>query len=108
MAIGTHRLMTEEELRVKLGDEVRERYRIINREYRDGDFVDLGQTESGTPIYIDREVVEADFKIAVGNVVPHISAGWGGGCKMILPGVCSHKTSDMMHLMAAWCSRCWR
>jgi nickel-dependent lactate racemase len=100
MAIGTHRLMTEKELRTKLGDEVRNRYRIIHREYRDGDFVDLGQTESGTPIYIDRKVVEADFKIAVGNVVPHISAGWGGGSKMILPGVCSHKTSDMMHLMA--------
>jgi nickel-dependent lactate racemase len=100
MAIGTHRLMTEEELRAKLGDEVRERYRIVHREYREGDFVDLGQTESGTPIFIDREVVEADFKIAVGNVVPHISAGWGGGSKMILPGVCSHKTSDMMHLMA--------
>jgi lactate racemase len=54
MAIGTHRLMTEEELRAKLGDEVRERYRIIHREYRDGDFVDLGQTESGTPIFVDR------------------------------------------------------
>jgi nickel-dependent lactate racemase len=100
MAIGTHRVMTEEELRAKLGDEVRKRYRIINRDYRDGDFVDLGQTESGTPIYIDREVMAADFKLAVGNIVPHISAGWGGGSKMILPGVCSHKTSDMMHLMA--------
>jgi nickel-dependent lactate racemase len=100
MAIGTHRVMTEEELRIKLGDEVRARYRIVNREYRDGDFLDLGQTESGTPIFVDREVVEADFKIAVGNVVPHVSAGWGGGSKMILPGVCSHRTSDMMHLMA--------
>ena len=50
MAIGTHRVMTESELRTKLGDEVRERYRIVNRDYRDGAFVDLGQTESGTPI----------------------------------------------------------
>jgi len=100
MAIGTHRPMTEEELCIKLGDGVRKRYRITNRDYREGDFVSLGQTESGTPIEIDREVLEADFKIAVGNVVPHISAGWGGGSKMILPGVCSQKTTDMMHLMA--------
>ena len=100
MAIGTHRVMSEEELRAKLGDEVRERYRVVNRDYRDGDFVDLGRTESGTPIAIEREVMAADVKIAVGNVVPHISAGWGGGSKMILPGVCSHRTSDMMHLMA--------
>jgi nickel-dependent lactate racemase len=100
MAIGTHRPMTEHELRVKLGDTVRERYRVINRDYRAGDFVDLGRTESGTPIEIDRQVFEADFRIAVGNVIPHISAGWGGGSKMILPGVCSRKTTDMMHLMA--------
>jgi nickel-dependent lactate racemase len=60
----------------------------------------LGQTESGIPIEIDRQVLEADCKIAVGNVIPHISAGWGGGSKMILPGVCSQKTTDMMHLMA--------
>lgn len=99
-AMGTHRPMTEEELRIKLGNEVRERYRVINRDYRDGDYVDLGQTESGTPIEVDREVLEADFKIAIGNVIPHISAGWGGGSKMILPGVCSQRTTDMMHLMA--------
>ncbi len=100
MGMGTHRPMTEEELRIKLGDSVRERYEVINRDYREGDFVPLGQTESGTPIEIDRDVLEADFKIAVGNVIPHISAGWGGGSKMILPGVCSRKTTDMMHLMA--------
>jgi len=100
MGLGTHRPMTEEELRVKLGDDVRERYRVINRDYREGEFVDLGQTESGTPIEINREILEADFRISVGNVIPHISAGWGGGSKMILPGVCSQKTTDMMHLMA--------
>ncbi len=100
MGMGTHRPMTEEELCIKLGAEVRERYRVINRDYRDGDFVDLGHTESGTPVEISREILDADFKIAVGNVIPHISAGWGGGSKMILPGVCSQKTTDMMHLMA--------
>jgi nickel-dependent lactate racemase len=100
MGMGTHRPMTEEELSIKLGDSVRERYEVINRDYREGDFVPLGKTESGTPIEIDRDVLEADFKIAVGNVIPHISAGWGGGSKMILPGVCSQKTTDMMHLMA--------
>ena len=100
IGMGTHRPMTEEELRIKLGDDVRERYSVINRDYREGDFVDLGQTESGTPIEVNREIIEADFKIAVGNVIPHISAGWGGGSKMILPGVCSQKTTDMMHLMA--------
>jgi lactate racemase len=100
MAMGTHRPMTEEELRLKLGDEVRERYRVINRDYREGPFVDLGRTPSGTPVEVNAEVLDADFKMSVGSVLPHISAGWGGGSKIILPGACSQKKTDMMHLMA--------
>jgi len=98
--LGTHRPMTDEELRIKLGDKMRERYQVINRDYRDGDYVDLGQTESGIPIEIRREILEADFRLAIGNVIPHISAGWGGGSKIILPGACSRKTTDMMHVAA--------
>lgn len=97
MALGTHRPMTEDELRVKLGDAVMARYRVINRDYRDGDYVDLGPTKSGVPIEVSREILDADVRIALGNVVPHITAGWGGGSKIILPGVCSQKTVDQMH-----------
>ena len=100
MALGTHRPMTRDELRVKLGDEVLARYRVINRDYRDGDYVDLGATASGIPIEVNREIVDADFRIAVGNIVPHITSGWGGGSKIILPGVCSQKTVDGMHYAA--------
>jgi nickel-dependent lactate racemase len=100
IAMGTHRLMTADEIRIKLGDEIPARYRVANRDYRRGPFADLGTTPSGTPILVNQEVLDADFRIAVGNVVPHISAGWGGGSKIILPGVCSRRTSDRMHLMA--------
>jgi nickel-dependent lactate racemase len=100
VAMGTHRPMTEDEIRIKLGDEIPSRYRVINRDYRLGPFADLGETPSGTPIHVNQDVLDADFLIAVGNVVPHISAGWGGGSKIILPGVCSRRTSDRMHLMA--------
>jgi len=101
MALGTHRPMTEEELEIKLGCRVMDDYEVINRDYRDtSNFVSLGKTESATPIELYREVIEADLIIAIGNIVPHISSGWGGGSKIILPGVCSQKTTDMMHLMA--------
>ncbi len=92
--------MTEDELIAKLGAGVCGRYTVVNREYRDGDFVHLGQTPSGTPVEIDRAVLEADLRIAIGNVVPHMASGWGGGSKIILPGVCSQRTTDAMHLMA--------
>jgi len=97
MALGTHRPMTDDELRVKLGDAAMARYRVINRDYRDGDYVDLGPTESGVPIEVSREIMDADVRIALGNIVPHITSGWGGGSKIILPGVCSQKTVDQMH-----------
>jgi nickel-dependent lactate racemase len=100
VAMGTHRPMTEDELRIKLGDDILARYAVINRDYREGPFVDLGQTESGTPIAVNRDVLEANVKVAIGNVVPHVSVGWSGGSKIILPGVCNSRTSDMMHLMA--------
>jgi len=101
MALGTHRPMTEEELEIKLGRRVMNDYEVINRDYRDiSKFVFLGKTESGTPIEVYREAIEADFIIAIGNIVPHISSGWGGGSKTILPGVCSQKTTNAMHLMA--------
>jgi nickel-dependent lactate racemase len=100
VAMGTHRVMTEQELVTKVGNAVLEHYPIVNRDYLSAEFVHLGKTASGTPIEVDRTVVEADVKVAIGNVVPHVSAGWGGGSKIILPGACSRRTTDMMHLMA--------
>lgn len=98
--LGTHRPMTEDELDIKVGPQIRARCRVVNRDYREGPFVDLGQTASGIPIEVNDEILQADVKIAIGNIVPHVSAGWGGGSKILLPGVCSRNTSDMMHLMA--------
>ena len=100
VATGTHRPMTDAELQTKLGARILGRYRVVNRDYRYADYVSLGSTASGIPIEVDRQVVEARVKIAIGNVVPHVSVGWGGGSKIILPGVCSQKTTDRMHLMA--------
>jgi nickel-dependent lactate racemase len=101
MAPGTHRPMTEGELTVKLGAGIMSRFAFLNRDYREtGKFQFIGETKSGTPIEVDREVLEADFVIGLGNITPHISAGWSGGAKIILPGICSARTTDMMHYTA--------
>jgi len=101
LAPGTHRPATADELAQKLGRDVLDRYTVLNRDYRDeSKFVSLGATASGVPIELDREVLEADFVIGLGNIIPHISAGWSGGGKIVLPGVCSRRTTDMMHYIA--------
>lgn len=101
VAAGTHRPMTGAELEIKLGPAAMDRYEVLNRDHRDSaKFIRLEPTRSGIPVEVDREVYEADCVIGLGNIIPHISAGWSGGAKIILPGVCSSATTDMMHYKA--------
>ncbi|MFN2232914.1 MAG: nickel-dependent lactate racemase [Anaerolineales bacterium] len=100
VAAGTHRPMSDDELAIKLGKEIHGKYQVFNHDYLAGPFVDLGHTKSGIPVEVNELVTKADIRLAVGNVVPHTSAGWGGGSKIILPGVCSYKTTEMMHIRA--------
>jgi nickel-dependent lactate racemase len=101
IGLGTHRKMTDFEIDSTIGKENIAGYELVNIDYRDSSrFVNLGTTPGGTPVEVYREVVESDFKIAIGNITPHIAAGWGGGAKMIQPGVCSEKTTEVTHLKA--------
>ena len=48
---------------------------------------------------MNTEVVKCDYKIALGSIVPHGFAGFGGGAKIILPGIASFETIRAMHRM---------
>jgi len=101
IALGTHREMSEKEIREKYGSEVVERVPVLNHDYKDPKkLVDMGKTETGIPISVSKEVYNADFVVGVGNIVPHCYAGWGGGGKIIQPGVCGEETTAMTHVMA--------
>jgi nickel-dependent lactate racemase len=95
IALGLHRMMTEAELRKSVGDEVFQRVRVINHDV--DDVVFLGTTSRGTPVELFRPVVEADFRICVGNVEFHYFAGFSGGAKAIMPGVASAKAVKANH-----------
>src|SRR5947199_7034844 len=62
-----------------------------------GDLRGLGSLPEGLPIYINRVVADAEFKICVGGVYPHGSVGFGGGAKLILPGVAGFATMFYFH-----------
>ncbi len=101
VCLGTHRPLDEQELRLRVGDEVYRQYRCINLPQNDSDFTDLGTTKAGTPIQVSSFYMAHDFKIAIGNIIPHMYAGWAGGAKMIQPGVTSSLTTARTHLLAA-------
>jgi hypothetical protein len=47
--------------------------------------------------WIDRSVADADLRIIVSSVSPHLQAGFGGGYKMLLPGCSSIDTIRSLH-----------
>jgi len=99
IALGSHRHMTSQEIEGRFGREVVQRVNISNHEYDQPErLVDLGKTLSGIPVSINRKIVDADFLIGVGNIVPHTLAGWGGGGKIIQPGICGEETTTAVHV----------
>jgi nickel-dependent lactate racemase len=101
MALGTHRYMTEEEVIAKVGERIFRRIRVFNHEWKDPDsLVDLGTSQQGTPLQINRNVVEADVVIGLGAVVPHHIPGFSGSSKIIQPGVSGAATTAETHILS--------
>ena len=94
---GTHRPLTEEEVVKKVGAEAAANYATTSHDFMAGDLVAYGSLDDGTPIYINRVVAEAEFKICVGGIYPHPSVGFGGGAKLIVPGVAGFATIFHFH-----------
>ncbi len=100
VATGLHRPNLGDELAELVGDPwVMENVRVVNHYARnDEDHVMMGRTpKRGTPVGLDRRLVEADVKIATGLVEPHFMAGYSGGRKVVAPGVAHHETIRTFH-----------
>ena len=95
-ALGAHGAMTRRDFVKKLGEEVVSRFPVFNHNLV-GNCTHMGRTSTGVDLWINGEVVSCDYKICIGSVVPHAFAGFGGGAKMILPGVASFETIRSMH-----------
>ena len=98
-ARGTHPRPTDEQIEKKVGEEVlkRLRGRISIHEAQSSDNVFVGRTHWGTAVEINRQVMESDLVIGIGTCIPHPYSGYGGGCKIIMPGVSSYDTISAHH-----------
>jgi nickel-dependent lactate racemase len=97
IAPGSHRMMTSAEINAKLGVEIANRYQISNiPASAGGERVYVGDFGSA-PAWIDRVVAEADLRIGIGMITPHMDTGYSGGAKILLPGVCGDRTIDAFH-----------
>ena len=94
-AFGAHGCMDGIAFRKKLGDEITGRFLVYNHNPYEN-CTPLGVTSRGTPVSINSEFMSCDLKIGIGGIVPH-PYGFGGGSKIIIPGVASIETIDINH-----------
>jgi nickel-dependent lactate racemase len=79
-------LAREEMCRV-YGQDLVDTYEFVNHDCKARDLVPVGSLRSGTVVKINRRVSEADFRIGIGSIFPHPMNGFGGGGKILFPGV---------------------
>jgi nickel-dependent lactate racemase len=93
-ALGTHAVLTLEQMKPKVGEQAFSRLkgRLFCHDPRATDNIIVGKTHRGILVEMNKRVALADLVIGVGECMPHPVAGFGGGYKLIMPGVCSYRT----------------
>ncbi len=100
-ATGIHRAVTLEERRELLTPFIVQRVKTLDHDANDAaQHVQLGETERGTPIEVNRALVEHSHVILTGAIGFHYFAGFTGGRKSICPGLASARTIAATHLQA--------
>jgi nickel-dependent lactate racemase len=91
IAYGTHPRQTEEESNSSYG-EVYKRYRFVHHDCRDDTaFAPLGTTSRGTTIAVRKDILDSTLLITFGSISHHYFAGYGGGRKLLFPGLGSRE-----------------
>jgi len=91
IAYGTHPRQTEEESIRTYGDVYKE-FRFVHHDCKDDtSFDNLGVTQRGTPITVRKDLLSATLLITFGSISHHYFAAYGGGRKLLFPGLASRK-----------------
>jgi lactate racemase len=96
VATALHRAANGRDLIQKLGSDIVEHFEILPHNPYEN-LVNLGTTPRGIPVWVNRWVAESDLRIGISGVLPHAGAGFGGGAKIVMPGVCGIETIAAHH-----------
>lgn len=98
-ALGTHAVLNLDQLKSKVGEVVFSRLkgRLFSHDPHASDNVIIGKTHRGTLVELNPHVAAADLIIGVGECMPHPVAGYGGGFKIVMPGVSSYRSVAEHH-----------
>lgn len=98
IATGLHRPSSREEVDLIVGRAIADTYTVVDHRaavVEEQQY--LGKTKRGTPVYIDKRYVDAELKISVGFIEPHLMAGFSGGRKVVAIGCAGAETIKALH-----------
>lgn len=121
IALGTHPLMSDDEIETLLGISKAERERcyprveVVNHRWdlpetfecvgelsiEETEQLSEGRLSVAVPIRVNKLLLEADTSIIVGPVFPHEVAGFSGGSKYLFPGVGGADVINFTHWLGA-------
>jgi len=96
IATGAHKPMSKEEIVKKVGKRLSEIVKVINHDFTGRDLRYLGELKNG-PIQLNQHFLDADLRITVGGILPHNETGFGGGAKLIVPGIAGADSISFFH-----------
>jgi lactate racemase len=103
IALGTHAPLNAQQLETRLGKKVLITYTVVQHNAWDRDLVPISIPPGEDVVKINPAVAHADLRIGISSVVPHPMAGFGGGPKILMPGVADfesireHHASKVLH-----------
>jgi nickel-dependent lactate racemase len=97
IAYGTHAPQSEQECIESYGETYKQ-FRFVHHNSRDtGAFQALGTTSRGTSVKLASEVLQHDMLITFGAILHHYFAGYGGGRKLLFPGMGAYESILQNH-----------
>jgi nickel-dependent lactate racemase len=100
IAKGRHRSMTQEEIRNHLGDELVNRYPILEHDpFDESIHREVGKTSREVPIRVNKAIFENDLVIGTGMIEPSYLCGFSGGRKLLMPGISHFRSIDLNHYL---------
>lgn len=97
LGLGIHRSHTDEERKKLVGDYIYKNIQVIDSDPSKAKLV--GTTSRGTPVEIFGQALGSELLIATGNIEYHYFAGYSGGAKAVMPGICTRASIQANHKM---------
>ena len=95
-ATGNHHRHSGAARAALVGDEIARDWLVVDHDPDKGN-VELDPLDDETPFWLDQRAVEADCLILAGQTSYHYCAGFGGGRKLVAPGLCGCATVQALH-----------